>query len=315
MEQTQRRDGANYPLIVGLLSLVALVVLWNWPEGQSLFPADGGAAAPDAGPVADGSAPAPTVPVLSWQLEGAAMPTQEALTDCLRAGGWDRVRVLGGGARPLSVTHSPLQVPLTLGAVAGGIEVRLPLTGNRHASVSLVGAVAACAGAAATALVDPITGRHPDRSTWPSADRESGLPLAVLVRVQAGPGYLASQGLARLGLFDVLLVGPDTARNRRVLERAAVAVVLADDPAAPALTLGERTVPLVGSDAPWWPVGAPAQLRGLGDATAAFAPPPEPPPVVAPSAPRAPAPPTPRSAPPPRRAMPPTTPLFRPEYR
>ena len=142
-----------------------------------------------------------------------------------------------------------------------------------------------------------------------------GVPL--LVKTVVGDGYLASQGLERLGLFDVLVVGADTPRLRRVLERAAVAVLLADDPAALKLVLGEREVVLSGPEVAWWPAGAPRGLRALGDAAGAFEPPvelrpeprPEPRPGLSPPVERPAQPPT-----VPRRALP-TTPLFKPEYR
>lgn len=317
-----RPSGLNYPLLIGLITLISLIILWNLP-GRDLplvLPT-----AVDAGPapVPDAGPPEAAVPVLSWQVEGAALPTQGALTDCLRTGGWDRIRVLGGGARPLSVTHGT--TTLAVVPQATGLEVRTPLLGGRHLAVGLHGAVARCAGG--TALVDLVTGRHADPSSWPTARRDAGLPLPLLVKTVAGPGYLASQGLERLGLFDVLVVGTDTPRLRRVLERAAVAVLLADDPAASSLVLGERTVVLSGPEVGWWPVGASRSLRGLGDAARAFEPPPqelpeavdskrpaERPPAERPPAERPPAerpgqPPT-----VPRRALP-TTPLFKPEYR
>jgi hypothetical protein len=318
-----RPSGLNYPLLVGLIALISLIILWNLPDRDLplVLPT-----AVDAGPapVPDAGPPEAAVPVLAWQVEGATLPTQGALTDCLRSGGWDRIRVLGGGARPLSVTHGT--TTLAVVPQATGLEVRTPLLGGRHLAVGLHGAVARCVDG--RALVDAVTGRHADPSTWPTARRDAGLPLPLLVKTVAGPGYLASQGLERLGLFDVLVVGADTPRLRRVLERAAVAVLLADDPAASSLVLGERTVVLSGPEVGWWPVGASRSLRGLGDAARAFEPPPQElpeavdpkrPPAERPPAERPPAerPPAERPGQPPtvpRRALP-TTPLFKPEYR
>ncbi|MEZ4473410.1 MAG: hypothetical protein R3F60_22005 [bacterium] len=265
-----RRTGGSYPLIVGGIALAGVLAVWNLPDEAppAAPPVDAAVpAVPDA--AADAEVP---VPVLRWRLVGATRPTSAALAACLRAGGWDRVRVLGGGDRGLSITHGPLAVPVILDAVEGGTEVRSPLTGKRHLAVSLHAAVAACGAEGATGLEDAITGLHADPASFPTARRDAGLPLALLVAVEATPTALYTRGLARLGLFDVALAGPDTPRHRRALERAAVAVLLADDPAAASLTLGERAVSLAGPDAAWWPAGLPEGFA-LGTAEAAFEPP------------------------------------------
>lgn len=316
----RRTGGGSYPLIVGVIALGAVLAVWQLGEAPAPTAAPPSAAPPDAAvPTAAPDAEVP-VPRLAWTLTGATLPTAADLASCLRAGGWDRVRVLGGKGRPLTITHGPLAMPLVLEAGADGVVVRSPLAEKRHLALSLHAAVTACAAEGATGLVDEVTGAHAEQR--PSTRRDAGLPLPLLVAIEATPTALYTRGLGRLGLFDVLLLGPDSPRNRRTLERAAVAVLLADDPATTALTLGDRSVPLVGSEAAWWPADAPGGLRGLGSADAAFAPPalPAAPPTQAAPASAA-APPT---ASPPRRvrpALPPTAPrpaaapVFRPEYR
>lgn len=272
-----RRRGSAYPLWIGLGSLIGLSLLWAFrptPDAPTAPQAASDALASNApgtktpagaAPASNtpaGAAPASNapnsaasvasapqaIPELRWIIEGGPALSGQALGDCLRTAGWQRLTAHGGGTHPVSVTHGALVLPSLITTRDGHLEVRTRLPARRHQSVALHTAIAGCL--KGERLRDPHLGVLANAERWPSPRRDAGLRAELLMRIAPQSADLTLEGLGRLGLKDLIWTSADSPAARRQLLHAGALLLLQDDPGATTLPFRTTEVHLTPQDTP-----------------------------------------------------------------